>query len=178
MENETKKLENQTFRKEYVEEWRKENHLTQENLAEKLDVNIETLKGYLIGNTKTPPIPVLRKLSKLMGVSLDFLFYNADNPDTFDDAYRYKWGIPKNVSDYFMEYKRNNKVNYLFDVDKDKEKDYQKIQNILLTKKINCNGCKIPFIELFNESVLNMFIHQIIYDKTLMETFKQNFNIL
>ena len=107
MENEIKKLENQTYKKDYIYDWLKNNHISQEKFAEMLDINYDTLRGYLSGNIGTPPIPVLKNIANIMGVTLDFLCYNDNNPDTFDEAMRKKWWLSPEITDYLMKYKTN-----------------------------------------------------------------------
>ncbi len=178
MENEIKKLENQTYKKDYIYDWLKNNHISQEKFAEMLDINYDTLRGYLSGNIGTPPIPVLRNIANIMGVTLDFLCYNDNNPDTFDEAMRKKWWLSPEITDYLMKYKTNYYEPHRFIKDKDKKADYNKILKLLLTKKITYKNMKISIIELFNSNVLTLFICTIIHDKTFMETFKHSFDRL
>lgn len=178
MENKTKMFENQTYNRQYIIDWLKENHITQEKFAEMLDINSDTLRGYLSRNIETIPIPTLRKMARIIGVTLDFLCYNDEDPNTFDEAMQRKWWLSPEITNYLMEYKSNYYVRNFFKIDKDVNTDFNKILKLLLTKKVEYKGAKIPIIQLFNESVLTLFICTIVYDKTFMETFKQHFETL
>lgn len=178
MENETKMLENQTYRKDYICDWLENNHISQGKFAEMLNIKYSTLRGYLTGNIETPPIIVLKKMARILGVTLDFLCYNDNDPDTFDEAMQMKWWLSPKITDYFMEYKSNYYKAYRLISDKDKNADYNKILKLLLTKKITYENVKMPIIELFNANVLTLFICTIIHDKTFMETFKHSFDKL
>ncbi len=178
MENETKMLENQTYRKDYICDWLENNHISQGKFAEMLNIKYSTLRGYLTGNIETPPIIVLKKMARILGVTLDFLCYNDNDPDTFDEAMQMKWWLSPEITNYFMEYKSNYYKAYRLISDKDKNADYNKILKLLLTKKITYENVKMPIIELFNANVLTLFICTIIHDKTFMETFKHSFDKL
>ena len=69
MENETKMLENQTYRKDYICDWLENNHISQGKFAEMLNIKYSTLRGYLTGNIETPPIIVLKKMARILGVT-------------------------------------------------------------------------------------------------------------
>ena len=59
---------------------RKERHLTQVQMAEKLGVSRPSYTCYEIGNA-FPPIATLCKLADMFNVSLDYLVGRTDNPD-------------------------------------------------------------------------------------------------
>lgn len=181
----TKKL-NPNFRADLIMEYKKENGLTYNKILELLseidkkilNVNESTFKQYLNGSIKTVPIYLLKAMAKLVGVTFDYFCYNK-NINDIDTEIQNKLDFSAETMNNII----NNKPNRLLfnDNKKPKEiskKDYNSILNLFLEKKIKSGIGKKSAIDVFTANVLNLFICTIVYDKTLLETFKENFETL
>jgi transcriptional regulator with XRE-family HTH domain len=66
-----------------VQNLRNQLHLTQPELAEKLEVSVRLIKGYETDNQvnqRNPSIEMLNKLCDLFGVTSDYLLCRTDDP--------------------------------------------------------------------------------------------------
>lgn len=174
------------FRVDIVKQYMKINSLTYEeffnNLVkhQELDTDIEnsTFRQYFTGAIQNVPIEILKAISNEIGVTLDYLCYN----DTENDVKKFaqtKMGLWSETADKIIENKPN--VWLLNRGIKPKElskKDYTAILNLFLDKKIKYNGGKASVIDVFSLNMLNLFICTIVYDRTILETFMQNYDKL
>lgn len=182
----TKKNKEPIFRADYVKQYTKRNGLTYEeffsNLVEhqKLDTDIDasTFRQYFTGAIQSVPIEILKAMANETNVTLDYLCYN----DTENDVKKYaqtEMGLWSETADKIIENKPN--VWLLNSGKKPKElskKDYSAILNLFLDKKIPYNGGKASLIDVFSLNMLNLFICMVVYDKTILETFMQNYDKL
>ncbi|MBO0572575.1 helix-turn-helix transcriptional regulator [Clostridium botulinum] len=60
-----------------IKKLRKENNLTQKELGDKLNVGKSTISQYE-NNINTPDIDIIKKISKIFDVSVDYLLGNTD----------------------------------------------------------------------------------------------------
>jgi len=81
-----------------IARYRRENKLTQEQLAERLGITFQAVSKWETGQT-VPETPLLIQLAKALNISMDKLFgYTALNADVsgYDEVYRnenYFWGV-------------------------------------------------------------------------------------
>lgn len=174
------------FRVDIVKQYMKINSLTYEeffnNLVkhQELDTDIEnsTFRQYFTGAIQNVDIEILKAIANEIGVTLDYLCYN----DTENDVKKFaqiEMGLWSETADKIIENKPN--VWLLNRGIKPKElskKDYTAILNLFLDKKIPYNGGKASVIDVFSLNMLNLFICTIVYDKTILETFMQNYDKL
>lgn len=181
----TKKL-NPNFRADLIIKYKKENGLTFDDILQLLsdidknvlNVNGNTFRQYIYGSIKTVPMYLLQAMAKLVGVTFDYFCYNTKVND-IDTEIQNKLGFSIETTDNVI----NNKPNkWLFNADKKpkeiSKKDYNAILNLFLEKKIKSGIGKKSAIDVFTTNMLNLFICTTIYDKTLLETFKENFDKL
>lgn len=57
-----------------------DNHITQTELARKININLSTLNNYMIGRSKFPP-EVLKQIAEVLNTSSDYLLGLTDNPE-------------------------------------------------------------------------------------------------
>lgn len=174
------------FRADYVKQYIKRAGLSYDkfldNLVEnqRLDIYIDnsTFRQYFSGAIQNVPIEILKAMANEIGVTLDYLCYN----DTKNDVKKFaqiEMGLWSETADKIIENKPN--VWLLNRGIKPKElskKDYTAILNLFLDKKIPYNGGKASVIDVFSLNMLNLFICTIVYDKTILETFMQNYDKL
>lgn len=174
------------FRADVVKEYRNKHGLTHEdflsNLIEhqELDthIDISTFRQYFTGAIQNVPIEILKAIANEMGVTLDYLCYNTDTNSVKQYAQN-EMGFIADTADSFIKYKPKR---WIFETVKRppdiSKKDYTAIYNLFMNKKIPCNGGKLSVIDVFTANMLNLFISTVAYDKTILETFKDNFTNL
>lgn len=174
------------FRADLVKQYIKDNSLSYEKfynlIIEKqgLDVHIEnsTFRQYFTGAIQDISIDVLKAMANQIGVTLDYFCYN-DDVNIIDTETQNKLGLTAETANNLIENKPNR---WLFNADKRpkdiNKKDYTAILNLFLEKKIKSGIGKKSAIDVFTANVLNLFICTVVYDKTILETFKDNFTNL
>ena len=147
---------------------------------QELDTDIEnsTFRQYLSGHIQDVPIEVLKAMANETNVTLDYLCYN----DTENNVKKYaqtEMRLWAETVDKIIENKPNiwllNRGNKPKELSK---KDYTAILNLFLDKKIPYNGGKASVIDVFSLNMLNLFICMVVYDKTILQTFMQNYDKL
>lgn len=177
---------NPNFRADLVIKYKKENNLTYSELIgllskeneSILNINESTFKQYLNGSIKEVPIDILKVMANQVGVTLDYFCYNND-VNFYDTQIQDKLGLSEDTMANIIKNKTNRG---LFNADKRpkeiNKKDYNAILNLLLESKIPMKVGTKSFMDVFNQNMLNLLICSITYDKTFMESFKENFTTL
>lgn len=174
------------FRADYVKQYIKRNGLTDEKFFSNLienqginpNLNASTFRQYLSGHIQDVPIEILKAMANETNVTLDYLCFNTNTNDIKQYAQN-EMGLWAETADKIIENKPN--VWLLNRGIKPKElskKDYTAILNLFLDKKISYNGGKASVIDVFSLNMLNLFICMVVYDKTILETFMQNYDKL
>lgn len=182
----TNKVMKPKFRADLVKKYKKENGLNDSNIIDLLglefkdglNIDESTLRQYLNGQIQDVSIDILKAMANLVGVTLDYFCYN-DNANSIEKHIQNKLGLSNETTDNLI---KNKPHRGLFNTDKKpkeiNKKDYNAILNLFLNKNINANVGKKSAIDVFTTNVLNLFICTVVYDKTLLETFKENFDNL
>lgn len=174
------------FRADLVKDYKKKNGLNDSDIIDLLglkfenglDIENSTLRQYLNGQIQKIDIDVLKAMANLVDVSLDYFCYNTDTNDVKQYAQN-EMGLWAETADNLIKNKPNRG---LFNVNKRpkelSKKDYTAVLNLFLDKKIPSNVGKKSAIDVFTTNMLNLFICTVVYDKTILETFKENFTNL
>lgn len=172
------------FRADYVKQYMKRVGLSYDkflnNLVENqnLDIYIDnsTFRQYFTGAIQNVPIETLKAMANEIGVTLDYLCYN----DTENDVKKFaqtEMGLWSETVDKIIDNKPNAwLLNRGIKPKQLSKKDYTAILNLFLDKKIPYNSGKASVIDVFSLNILNLFIITTISDKTILETFKQNYD--
>lgn len=171
----TKHTRNKRVRAYLIYDYIDNNGISQEKFAEIANINDGQLKGILNATTANPPIDVLIKISKTLGVTLDYFCYNATE-NLYENEILDRLGLSHDTAKLLKE---NNSLKSIKTTDKKttdiNKKDYNAILNLMLSRRIPKGIGSISFMEIFNRNVLNLLICSTIYDETFMESFKDNF---
>ena len=174
---------NPNFRADLVKKYIKENGLTYNSFIERLgkdfeELNDNTFGQYLSGAIESVDIELLKAMANEIGVTLDYFCYN-NNINIIDTEIQNKLGLTAETANNIIKNRPNR---WLFNADKRpkdiSKKDYTAILNLFLEKKIKSGIGKKSAIDVFTGNVLNLFICTVVYDKTILETFKDNFTNL
>lgn len=172
-----------SFRDDLVKEYIKENGLTFGSFIQRLgekfeDVNENTFGQYLSGSIKSVDIELLKAMANEIGVTLDYFCYNTDT-DLIEKQMHNKLGFTAEMADNFI---KNKPRRWLFNAEKRpkeiNKRDYTAVLNLFLDKKIPTKIGKKSAIDVFSTNMLNLFICMVVYDKTILETFMQNYDKL
>lgn len=114
---------------ENIKKYRKENHFTQKELAEKLDVTVRTIQNYESGN-REPNFKTLEKIAKAIGISINKLI-GANEKINIDveGEKQIKFNLDNLTSDevlvFFKELNGNDEEKFKKFMDATSEKWYQ-----------------------------------------------------
>lgn len=167
------KMEGFNFASKLVKKYLNENKISRDDFAYSIGVSTSALNKYLSGE-KEPGRDTLIKIAYQTRISLDALC-GLDVNNVYNEILPEQFGLPHETANYIKKYLKLKCIGTRY-IKKDNK--YKRILNLFLTTKIRGVWGNRPFIEIFNESVLELLISSIINDKIFMELFIEHFNTL
>ena len=165
---------------ENIKKYRKENHFTQKELAEKLDVTVRTIQNYESGN-REPNFKTLEKIAKAIGISINKLI-GANEKINIDveGEKKIKFNLDSLTSDemlvFFKELNGNDEEKFKKFMDTTSEKWYQAL-GIKSFYKFNMEFIKFSKIydDIMDKSIelTNQIINKVTEEKQILECSKE-----